>query len=106
MELIDEFYENSKEYANYIVESNIDIKLFIEITNNILETESIMDIKMIRPKLSMLSNKYSDNETFSEYLLILYEIIKKIDPKSKNDKEIVNFKKFLRTLLSYVKAII
>lgn len=105
VEMFDEFVENAEEYATYLKDADISMEMAEGMDDKIIEAETVMDLKMLRPSLAILTAKNKDNTTFVEFMEIIDSIIKNLAPSSEDDIEIKNFKNFIQIIMSYTQIV-
>lgn len=103
VEKFDQFCENAMEYSAEIAEADFLEEDKEKLLGEIDKTETVMQLKMLRPKLAIIASNYSGNKIITDFLKILDEIIKNIKPSPGNTEEMDNFKTFVEILFSYMK---
>lgn len=102
VEYFDQFCENCKEYSSYLKNGNIEVEDKETLSDLIESANSIMKLKLLRPKIAMIASKYADNKTAKEFFDIMDELIKAIKPNPGATEELENFKRFSETLFLYM----
>lgn len=105
VELFDEFCENVREYVDYLGKKSIDIEDFKGVHARVKEAQTVMDMKLLRPELTFCKSKYRENKLVMEFLEMVDEVIKNIEPAEGNSPEVKSFKMFADILYSYISAI-
>ncbi len=103
VELFDEFCEKARDYSEQVGREDFRLEDKLEIKRLINDTKTVMELKLIRPKLAIITSKYGKNKLIVGFLEMLDEIIKNIKPGDGNTEEVKNFKVFIDILLSYME---
>lgn len=98
----DEYIDKCKEYAEYLKNEKLTTSQIRKIYSDIMNAETAMDLKRLRPRLAYITGKNEKNHAIRSLISILDEGIKNLEVND-NEEEKKSLKEFIETIVAYRK---
>ncbi|URZ02307.1 type III-A CRISPR-associated protein Csm2 [Clostridium felsineum] len=98
----DDYIDKCKEYAEYLKKGRLTTSQIRKIYSDIMNAETAMDLKRLRPRLAYITGKNEKNYAIRSLISILDEGIKNLEVNG-NEEEKKSLKEFIETIVAYRK---
>ncbi|SMC29416.1 Protein of unknown function [Clostridium acidisoli DSM 12555] len=98
----DVYIDECKKYAQYLKREKVTTSQIRKIYSDIMNAETAMDLKRLRPRLAYIAGKNGKNYGIISLINILDEGIKNLEV-SDNEEEKKSLKEFIETIVAYRK---
>ncbi|KHD34258.1 hypothetical protein NL50_17690 [Clostridium acetobutylicum] len=98
----DVYIDECKKYAKYLKSEKVTTSQIRKIYSDIMNAETAMDLKRLRPRLAYIYGKNEKNYAIKSLINILDEGIKNLEVND-NEEEKKSLKEFIETIVAYRK---
>lgn len=102
-EKYDEFCNSALEYAECLKEGNVTTSMIRKIYSRVLNANTVMEIKHLRPHFAYTAGRYEKNFVLKKFMNLLDFFAKNMEEN--NEQHLVNFKQFMEAIVAYRKYV-